>query len=781
MNKWGSCAILLASTCAHAQAQSGYSPIAKAESIPPGEAPPANEEIIVTAQKRNQRINDVPLAITAIGGKDLERQGIRETADLANLVPSFTVQTSAFDVPVYFIRGIGFADTVANASPTVTVYVDEVPLPYSAMARGALLDVDRVEVLKGPQGTLFGENATGGAVNYIAAKPTTTLHYGASLSYGRFNNVNADGYISAPLTDTLGIRVAAQRLQQDDWQYSTTRNDTRGQKDFLNGRAIVTWKPASAVAFNLSVQAWRDRSDTQSPQFFRATPQSPNGNPVALAALAAAVPAPDNDRATDWDPGSRKARNNRFVQVALRSTLDLSPTTSLTSITAYSDFRLLQPIAADGLAFRLQFFTEHTTVKHFSQELRLAGSIPRVQWLIGGNYEHDRNTDVNQNDLTSTNNSLFGIEFDSATLYNNNPHINTASAFSSVEYKLTDALTGRGSARYTSSRDSHLGCVADGGDGELGAGLGILSTILSGSPTTISPGQCATLSSSTFKPVGLVAASLNQQNFSWRTGLDWKLAKHTMLYANVAKGYKAGSFSSVPAIFDLQLTPVTQESVLAYETGMKTNLLGNRAHLDLSTFYYDYKNKQLEGYVVVPIFGALSTLVSIPKSRVYGAEAQFMLEPTAFTRIQLSGSYINTRVLADPAAPISPIGTHTSFIGESFPNSPRYQANLDVEQRFPITARIDFYLGGNIGHRSEASAAFGRNAGQLERVLYKLPRYTLIDLRAGLRFNGGTDTIDVWGKNVTNRFYYNSVTTTDATVRFTGMPVTYGIRFSHRM
>ena len=156
-------------------------------------------EIIVTAEKRSERIEDVPMSITAATGAQLAKLGITETAQLTKLVPGFAYQQGTFGSPVYSIRGIGFYDHSLSAGPTVTVYLDQVPLPYSTETRGALLDLERVEVLKGPQGTLFGMNSTGGAINYIAAKPSPELAAGADFSYGRFNDVNASAFLTGEI------------------------------------------------------------------------------------------------------------------------------------------------------------------------------------------------------------------------------------------------------------------------------------------------------------------------------------------------------------------------------------------------------------------------------------------------------------------------------------------------------------------------------------------------------------------------------------------------------
>ncbi|MEA3151667.1 MAG: iron complex outerrane recepter protein, partial [Gammaproteobacteria bacterium] len=161
------------------------------------------QEILVTAQKRSQSINDVGMSITAVTDAQLRDLGVRSVADLSKIEPSFIVSNSPYGAPVYSIRGVGYNEKSLAASPAVSVYVDEIPYAYPALTKGATLDLERVEVLKGPQGTLFGQNATGGAINYIAAKPTDKPEAGYELTYGRFGAVNVNGYVSGPLTDTL--------------------------------------------------------------------------------------------------------------------------------------------------------------------------------------------------------------------------------------------------------------------------------------------------------------------------------------------------------------------------------------------------------------------------------------------------------------------------------------------------------------------------------------------------------------------------------------------------
>lgn len=198
------------------------------------------QDIVVTAQKREQSINSVPMSITAATGEQLSQLGIKEASDLVKITPGLTFSTSQTGTPVYTLRGIGYDGFSLATRQAVSIYVDETPIPFALESHGASLDVERVEILKGPQGTLFGDNSTGGAVNYIANKPTSTLKAGGSFTYGRFNKLDISGYVSGPITDTLSVRVAVEHRGQSEWQKSYTRDDANGRVDFTSGRVSRT-------------------------------------------------------------------------------------------------------------------------------------------------------------------------------------------------------------------------------------------------------------------------------------------------------------------------------------------------------------------------------------------------------------------------------------------------------------------------------------------------------------------------------------------------------------
>src|SRR5882757_3138228 len=317
-------------------------------------APEQLAEVIVTAEKRAERLNDVPLSVTAATGDELVRAGVSSAADLEKVVPGFIFAASSYGSPIYSIRGVGFYDDAMAISPAVSVYVDQIPLPFPRMTEGATLDLERVEVLKGPQGTLFGQNSTGGAVNYIAAKPTSSFAAGGDLAYGRFNEVDVGGFVSGPVATGLNARLAVRSETRDDWQVSNTRNDTIGKRNFQAARLLLDWHPIDPLSIELNVNGWLDKSDTQMGQARAYLPVSgaPPLTPVTLQSATNLINYPyltkDSNRIADWNAAKDFGRNDRFYQFAARVDYEATSSLRLVSISSYSNLRVAVPVDADS-------------------------------------------------------------------------------------------------------------------------------------------------------------------------------------------------------------------------------------------------------------------------------------------------------------------------------------------------------------------------------------------------------------------------------------------------
>lgn len=744
----------------------------------------ALQEIIVTAQKRAERVNDVPLSITAATGEQLQELGVTNPASLEKIVPGFVFTQSAYSAPIYTIRGIGSYDEAIAISPAVGVYVDQVPLPFSRMTPGASFDLARVEVLKGPQGTLFGENSTGGAVNYIPNKPTDRLEAGGQVTYGRFDETDADAFVSGPVAGTLNARLAVRTEQRGDWQQSYTTGEQLGQRHFTTGRLLLDWLPHDGLRVEFGLNGWFDKSDTQAKQKIGYAPISPGGFPGApgypdLQAQLQAFPnAPNDPRAADWDPGANYQRNDNFYQFSLRADWDIAERLTLTSLGAYSHLKVDTPDDNDGTTLPNSYSIILGSIDTYTEEIRLsgaAGAADRLKWMLGGNYEYDGTHDEQDLSLNATNSGIGPFRWNGLDNFNNQV-VDTEAVFGSLDFGLTQSLSAQGSVRYTSQDRNYHGCLADNGNGQLAAAFSFLSTSLSHSPTVIPPGGCVTLSPSTNKPLtDGIQTSLDQDNVSWRTGLSWKPLTDVMLYANVTKGYKAGSYGTVPAIRPVQADPVTQESVLADETGFKAEFLDHRLQLTGAAFYYDYRHKQLLGSINLgPPFGTLPGMVSIPKSRVAGGELDATLQPVSGLTLRIGGTYVNSKVLGsyNLANPLG--GPAVDIGGDRFPNTPLWQATSDAEYQFVLRNDWAAFVGATATYRTATLSFFGGNQD------FVLPAYALLDLRAG--FERDAWRVELWGRNVTDRFYTTfAQRVTDTIIRTVGMPLTYGITVSTKL
>ncbi len=741
------------------------------------------DEIVVTATKKLESINDVGMSINALGAEEISNKGIRNVEDLALAIPGFTFTRTQFDEPVYTLRGVGYVESSLAANPAVSVYVDEVPLPFPSMTRGAILDVERVEVLKGPQGTLFGQNSTGGAVNYVAAKPGDVMEAGFDASYGRFDSYQLKGFAGGPLSDKVGARVAVSSTQGGAWQKSQTRlSDELGDIDELVGRLLVEVAPKDNFRFTVNLNGWRDQSETQAPQhkgIFAAVPSNP------LDPLLIAQPIVGNDaRLADWNAGTDFSRDTSFYQAALRAEWDINDDMRATSITSYQRLDRDALGDADATPGESLHLATGGDVKSFVQELRLENFSEAFYWMAGVNYQKDEVFDLQtvfiDTGTSSTVNlgalGLFHFPFFDNITSND---VETWAVFGAGEFDLSETLSLEVSGRYTNSKNEFVGCTADPGTGELAALFGALQLIgvftAGANPTTAAtPGQCITLLDANFN-VGSTSAELEEDNFSWRVNLNWAATDDVLIYGNVSKGFKAGNFPNLSASTSGQFVPVTQESLLAYEVGVKATVPEQNMQFNGAVFYYDYSDKQLRGRVQDPLFGQLEALLNIPDSHVWGVEAQWLWQLTEGLRTNINATYVNTEIDGS-FVNFTQFGDTADFGGNEFPFSPNFQANADIDYETPTGwAGVDWFAGGSIAYSSETKGGLS-NRPELE-----IDDYYLIDLRTGIRSEDGRWSIMVWGKNITDEYYVlNAFKAQDNIIAYAGRPATYGVSTSLR-
>ncbi len=746
----------------------------------------AIEEVVVTAQKVSQNINDVGMSISATSGDRLNELGIKDTSDLVKIVPGFNHTSTLYGTPVYSIRGVGFVDTTLSAGPTVSVYADEVPLPFTAETQGTTLDIRRVEVMKGPQGTLYGQNSTGGAINYIANKPGDELEGGVDASYGSYGTMDVQGFLSGPLSNTVRGRVALRRITSDGWQQSYTRHDSLGAKDFLNGRMMLEWDATDKLSARLTLHGWQDQSENPAPQFFGAIPRSAPepGTPAgqAFAALQNYPHAPHNATKADWNPERSLKNDNHFYMGTLRLDYDLAPDLTLTSLSSYQKFNRDQPLEGDGTTLENYYSEQFGSIETWYQELRLSGGFHGAgNWIVGANYEQDDTVDrFHQYYSDATSAYVLGI-YGPDSVPQTWQDITTYAVFANAEYPVRDNLTVQAGARYTNSQRDFKGCSRDAADPSNPGWAGQSEAIqvllrglqgLSGY-TPVPPGGCGTMGPPPEYKPGLVYDNLDEDNVSWRVDVNWNVLPETLLYANVSQGYKAGSFPTLAIALSRQFEPVTQEKLLAYEAGFKSSLLNYTVQFNGAAFYYDYQDKQILGDVLDPVFGPLPALVNVPKSHVMGFESSLEWAPVEGLKINPSVSYQKTEIDGH-FENYNFLGQVQSFGGESFPVAPKVQADLDVQYQWPVADDWQAFVGAHANYQDSTNAFFG------EDPRLKIPSHTLVDVRAGAA--RGPWQISAWGRNVTNKYYWSNVTfAADAMVRFPGMPRTFGIDVKYQM
>src|SRR3546814_182938 len=254
--------------------------------------------------------------------------------------------------------------------------------------------------------------------------------------------------------------------------------------------------------------------------------------------------------------------------------------------------------------------------------------------------------------------------------------------FGNGEYDILPALTFKAGVRYTNSRNNADNCTGDIGDGSAAAYVNFLAS-LSGKPFVPigSSGplnqRCASLNAAGLPSVLPTLRTLSEDNVSWRAGLDFRLAPETLLYANISKGYKGGTFPVQGAVIEQQYRPVTQESVLAYEIGLKTDLFDGRAHLNLAAFYYDYKDKQVIGRALFPPFGPQGVLVNVPKSRIFGIDTDLTVRPTRDLTLTGAVTYLDTRIREYTG--YDGVPTIVDFAGSDLPFAPRWNYSRSEE------------------------------------------------------------------------------------------------------
>jgi outer membrane receptor protein involved in Fe transport len=751
------------------------------------------ESITVTARKRSQSVNEVGISINALGSEDLEKAGFTDPSDLSLLVSSFSAAESGLNTPIYTLRGVGFSETSIAASSTVSVYVDEVGLPFPITTKGAALDLQRVEVVKGPQGTLYGQNTTAGAINYISNKPTEAFEASVEVGFARFNALSLGGFVSGALSDNVRARFAIRNETDDGFQESQTRpGDDTGAVDKTSARLLLEIDASDTVTVNLNLNGYTDQGDTLSPQLLGIDLVNPNNpNPALLNSPLTT----GNARQTDFDPDFDLSRDDNFIQGAVRVDWEASEDLTFTSISSYSDFDTEAGNNFDGSAAEIFSFITGGEIESFAQELRLSGTHDKAEWVVGVNYSDSDTLDTNLLATGGTTANFVGDNGNGGTGTGTGvqsaenfaaQEITTFGVFASADWKLNEQFTLTTGARFTDFEADFTGCAGDTGDNTLSsviqgasnffrtnAGLDVLPDEAF-TPGVFDTGTCTTFTdpgddpTAIFTP-GLIVDSLEEDNVSWKAALNYTPAKNALLYASISKGFKAGSFPTIPSTSFEQYIPVTQEELLSYEVGLKWTLLGGTMQLNTAAFFYDYEDKQVRGFFNDPIFGPLSRLVNVPESEVTGWEFDITWVPVTGLTVAAAGSIIDTEIVN--FIDVNSDGDIFDFGGGVLSFSPEETLNLDAEYEWDW-GKYYLYAGASYAFRGDSSATFG------EDPTLNIDQYSIYGVRAGI----ATDEwqLSVVGENISNEFFLNNIVPQFDTIKgFAGRPISFGVRFKY--
>lgn len=669
------------------------------------------EKVTVTAQKRRQNILDVGLNVAVVGGADARERRIEQMRDLTGSMSNLDVKEQVPGaMPVITIRGVGLDDFSSTNNPSAGIYVDEVFLSSLAMMSFDVYDLERIEVLKGPQGTLYGRNSTAGAINVITAKPSTEgFDAFASAGYGSYSTFDAEGMVNTPLSDTFAVRVAGKTIQQDEgYWFNRVIGDDIGKRNFFAGRAQAAWTPSDTFNAVLKIDGQRSRSEMGQGEFFGLIPN----------AAFPGVPCPGRPECTDFfgyfdadgKPFDGDWSGDNFYNIdqwgaTLRADAELGGAT-LTSVTGYVQFAREFYIDTDATPLFQTDFLQSENVNQISQELRLAGSeVGLVDWLVGAFVSHDH--------VTVYTPGFHANLFNTNTLTLADQETDSAAAFAHAEWTLTDTLKFVTGLRYTWEEKSDVGGTID---------------LVPFAPGSALSGCVATCT------LTAINATITDRNWSWKVGFDWKPDENTLIYLNASQGVKSGGFFSGITTFNFQLDPYRPETLIAYELGLKKQY--RSLQFTGSLFYYDYSDVQtfIREDILIPV----QRLGNVEEATIYGADLDLTWKPQEIEGLTLDArlGLLNTELGAFSTAG-GPVPA-----GNELPNAPDVTFSGRVKYDMPVGEGL--FLGLQAG----AHYSGGVFKDAINDPLVSADSYWTFDAAASLFSTGDDWEARVWGKNL---------------------------------
>jgi len=662
--------------------------------------------------------------------------------DLQNASPSLQVEPAfGSGQPQFRIRGIGFLDYTSNNASPIGVSLDDVAFALPIQTTGQLFDIDRIEVLRGPQGTLYGRNTTGGEINFITNRPTEDTHAGFTAQYGSFNAVKAEGFVSGSLTPGLTGRLSLATEEGGAWQRNRETGQRLGGQDKVAGRGQLNWKPDEAVDLLLEFHLSEDKSDETGLQLI-----APYIRTNAQGVVTTTIPADTSRYVTGWslspafaaltglDPGSKPGLNNSNDGVNLKANVDLG-FGKLTSITAYD--KLIRREYADWDATQFddsdEYFNSDFDV--FSQELRLASTGSGPLGWVGGVFYSDQKLDEEfYSDFTD---SLGGI---AETKYEQKA--SSLGEFGQVTYQFNSEFKGI------------LGLREDHETRELkNLGTGFIVPVI---PFTSG-----------------VNDSITSNLPSGKIELDYTPVDNTLLYGSVSRGVKSGGFTAHNTTSVPQADPFNPERLTAYEIGIKSEL-ARTVRANASVFDYVYRDQQILGKQLDPVSGTyVGRFVNVPHSRIHGGELEVEWLPVPGLSVSQYAGFVEgyyTSTLLNSSTPaVNYDDQPESFPKWSYGGDASYAIDLGD---YKITPEINYSF-----HDTYSQFyLLGSND-------FTVPKYWLANANLTLAPSSGKPwSIALWGRNIFNKDYdvTRNFFLPTAEVAQVGEPATFGIRVSYK-
>lgn len=711
------------------------------------------EDIIVTAQKRSQRLQDVPLAVTALSAETLTNSQTTGTSGLANLVPSLTYTQSTSDLNNNVrVRGVGTALFNTGLESSVSFVVDGVVMSRQGQGFQELIDVERVEVLRGPQGTLFGKNATAGVVNVVTQRPTDYLSGAAEISAAEHGEYRFKGTVSGPLTETLGGRLTGFYTNDDGYVTDTGTGDTVYGSEVYGLRGKLEWQPSEAL--NLLFAADYRESDSTCCQLVPY--QTTN---AVLAGIRSPIVASPTNRSVETD-GTTFA-DSRSSGASLEANLSLGDYT-VTSVTGYRTWALQNNVEVDGFQSAVPLYVPFGNgyfgingggldISQFTQELRLTSpSDQPVEYTVGlfyFNLDLDRDFRRRVGGCV-TNPAAFGQPcptfFFSSAAHSANTRTENLAAFGQAEWHLTERLSALFGARLQRETVSY-------------SGYRLSTPPFAGDRLLLAASQGR----------GEVADT----DLSGKLGLQYQFSRQAQTYLTWSRGYKGRGFDvELTADFANQVA-VLPETVEAWELGFKGQALDGRLSVNTALFYADYQNLQVQSTVAPNVSIPTNAGSSVSK----GAEVEFQFALTDHITLNGGVTYADatfdaTRLscpltaqaaavtlTAGQAEPVDTCfrigaGTAQNVVDGRLPNAPKWRGNLSIRYDDTIPGTdLNGFVQLSATQQSEVTFSLEQDPGLVQ------DGYGLVNLTIGAITADERYTLSLFVRNLFDQDFVNGM------------------------